>query len=145
MKKTIYVVIICVCLVLASCSNQQEDTTVPAEEDIETLTITVAHEAAPYHSLNLNLLHMGQWLDEQSEGRIELRVFPNYIMGDTKESLALVAEGTIEMVIVPTADLAALADQVDEDYPFSVPDSWEAWDQLDGFYPFTDTPTPRLP
>lgn len=143
MKKTIVLIIIITVLFISSCQFKIVNSVldIPAYDDIdsvvpmETVLLKIAHDAAPEHSLNISLLEMEQWLEEKSEGRIEVEIYPFFELGDDPDLVALTAKGVIQMTLPQTSSLAILSTN-DEDYPFLAPFSFQIWSSLDGFYLF---------
>ncbi len=123
-------------IAFASCEFQSADhsKTETSEPVGKSLLVKIAYDVAPTHSLHESFLDLEQWLEAESAGRIEVELYPLYELGDDADLLALTAEGVIQMTVPQTSSLASLSVEAPDEYPLDIPQSWQIWDSLDGFY-----------
>ena len=60
-------------LLIGSCSESDEQQVVRRDKYI----LKVGHSLPPAHPVHLSLLHMAELLDQKSNGKIELRIYPS--------------------------------------------------------------------
>jgi len=99
-KNFLYLVVLIVAVVLSACSEESSnaDKTSDDSNDAE-ITIKLGHtgndlEDDPYHHYTEKFSEV---LEEESDGKIELEVFPNAQLGDLTSMMEQVDEGDLEM------------------------------------------------
>ncbi len=137
MKKILAALLIMLILscATAACSSVEQPEAATDAPAGETILLKIAYDVAPTHSLHEAFCELEQWLEAESSGRMEVELYPFFELGDDADMLAMVAEGTIQMTLPQSSSLAAL---VAADYPLPIPESWQIWDSLDGFYLYPD-------
>ena len=116
-------------LLFAACSPQQQTGDEPqggngAESPI---VFTIAHvdaESAPSHQM---LLEVEKYVEEETDGRVDIQIFPNGTMGGDREVLESIQLGNIQMTNVAGSTLSSY----DERYSiFEVPFLFKDFDSL---------------
>lgn len=134
MKKTQILMIIMVLLLsclVAACTIGAGDEPPKEADQPQPLLWKIAYDVAETHSLHQELLEKADWLENASEGQIQVELYPLYQLGDDADMLPLAASGVIQMTLPQTSSLAALPEN---DYPLEISADWQAWGGLDGFY-----------
>lgn len=132
MKKR-YVSMLCagaMLLSLAACTSKAPTTDDPSggnQNNEETIVFTIAHvdaETAPSHQM---LLEVEKYVEEETNGRVDIQIFPNGTMGGDREVLESIQLGNIQMTNVAGSTLSSY----DEKYSiFEVPFLFEDFDAL---------------
>lgn len=73
--------------------------------DISTVELRLGHDASESNAIHLGALEFARLVNEQSSGRIKIRIFPNQELGTDQEMVVALANGTLDMAIPPTAKL----------------------------------------
>ena len=95
--------------------------------------LKVGHVEAEDRSTHKALLQFKDELEEKTEGRIEVQIFPNSELGGDEELCESVAMGTIQMALPSTSVLTAYNEQIGVlDMPYLFKDSQSAFNALDG-------------
>src|SRR5699024_8044415 len=81
-------------LALAACSPSLE----PATNDGDVLHLAL--NQTEDHPSFIALDNWGQYMEEQTDGRWTIDVYPNETLGAQAEALQLVSDGSVEMAIV---------------------------------------------
>lgn len=103
-------------------------------DEAKPVLLKIGYETAPEQSVHICLLEMEKWLEAQSGGHIEVELYPYSQLGDAPELVALTASGVIQMTFPLTSDLSALPPKDGKEYPLTIPESWQLWSAMDGFY-----------
>ena len=99
----------------------------------ESTVLKIGHVEAEDRSVHRTLLNMKQKLEEQTEGRIKVEIYPNAELGGDGELCEAVAMGTIQMALPSTSVLTAYNEQIGVlDMPYLFNDAQCAFDALDG-------------
>lgn len=69
----------------------------------ETKTIRLAHALNTSHPVHLGIMRMAELVEENSEGKLTIKVFPNQQLGTEREALELLQIGSIGMTKVSAA------------------------------------------
>jgi tripartite ATP-independent transporter DctP family solute receptor len=72
-------------------------------EETETKTIRLAHALNTSHPVHLGIMRMSELVNEYSEGKLDIKVFPNQQLGSEREALELLQIGSIGMTKVSSA------------------------------------------
>jgi tripartite ATP-independent transporter DctP family solute receptor len=112
----------------ADANNQSGDT------DSSTVELKLTHAVPEDHASHLALLDFKEKLAEQSEGRINLQLFPNgQLYGSDREAVEAVQLGNIDMTMVATPTMASFEPAfMVFDLPFLFSSRDEAHKALDG-------------
>lgn len=105
----------------------------PMEAEAKTTALRIAHEMPENHPYHLGSLKFGELLKEKTNGRMEVKVYPNGQLGTQKELAEMVAANQLDACLVwqgilesydPNTGVVSL--------PF-IFDSWEhTWKVVDG-------------
>lgn len=129
-KLTVTILILIVLAISSACGwfgkGNLTDTT---EYQPPPVVLKIAYDAAPTHSIHQSFMQMEQWLEDQSQGRIEVELYPFFALGDDADMLRLLAGGAIQMTLPQASTLAALPEQ----YSLQLPTNWYVWGRMDGF------------
>jgi len=127
------VLLLCVGL-LAGCGGETQDAGDAGDaQDLPQMTIKLSHnqpESSPEHE---GALAFKEKLEELSEGKITVEVYPSMQLGAMREQAEAVQMGTHEMTIQPISVLTPFVDEFQiVDFPFLWPNSEIMWKVLDG-------------
>lgn len=89
-------------LLLAACSGTLE----PGQNDGDVLHLALNQTES--HPSYIALDHWGDYLEEQTDGRWSIEIYPNETLGAQAEALQLVSDGSVEMAIVSGPQLENL-------------------------------------
>ena len=119
MKKIRYVLfVVFLALVLLGCSSTSATT-----NEKETYTIIAAHSTAETTSFNEIFKYFKSEIEERSEGRIKVEIYPSAQLGADRELIEGVQLGDVTMSLHSTAPAVNVVDDVAVfDIPFLFPD-----------------------
>ena len=96
-------------------------------------TILAGHGAQRGHPTHLALEHLAELVDERSDGRLEVQVFPDRQLGEEREMVEGLQFGTVDMTVVSTGPLGGFVPQINVlDLPFLFEDRVHAYAVFDG-------------
>lgn len=75
------------------------------EADQEQKTIKLAHALSTTHPVHLGMVRMAKLVEENSDGRLTISIFPSQQLGSEREALELLQIGSIGMTKVSSAAL----------------------------------------
>lgn len=105
----------------------------PDAPAVESVTLKVGHVEAEDRSTHKALVQFKEELEEKTEGRIVVEIFPNAELGGDEELCESVAMGTIQMALPSTSVLTAYNEQIGVlDMPYLFTSSEAAFNALDG-------------
>ena len=85
-------------------------TTTPRYSDVDrqksdgaTYTLKLAHDANTTSAYQLSALELKRMIEEKSDGRIKVEVYPAQQLGSAQEMIEGMQMGTIEATLLPTA------------------------------------------
>lgn len=97
------------------------------------IVLKVAHVEAEDRSTHKALLEFEKEVEEKSDGRIDVQIYPNAELGGDEELCEAVAMGTIQMALPSTSVLTSYNEEIGVlDMPYLFKDSQSAFDALDG-------------
>ncbi|KAB3529695.1 TRAP transporter substrate-binding protein [Alkaliphilus serpentinus] len=103
------------------------------ENNSEKIVLKFAHDYttnSPYHEAALKYKEI---LEEKTNGRIEVQIYPAQQLGSAREMIEGMQMGTIEMVWTPTAKYAGFDQKLTVlDLPFIFPSEDIMWEALEG-------------
>ena len=146
MKKVVLLLILtCVLIVFAACggtTTETTDTTTDAENTQDTdetsgtgevVVIKIAHVQNDQDSVHLAGLAFEKYVEEQSNGSIDVQVYPNSELGSDVETLEGCLLGTVEIATPSTAQLNSYQNSFGIlDMPFIFKDTETAFAAVDG-------------
>lgn len=104
---SIFFCLLIVSALLTSCSDSSD-----------TKIIRLAHSLNTSHPVHLGIMRMAELVEENSDGKLKVKVFPNQQLGTEREALELLQIGSIGMTKVSTA---AIENFVPEFRVYSLP------------------------
>jgi tripartite ATP-independent transporter DctP family solute receptor len=121
-------------LLVVGCS-QQSEAPEPGEAEVEAeaIVLKVAHVEAEDRSTHQATLEFEKYVEEQSEGRVDVQIFPNGQMGGDEQMTEAVALGTLHMTMPATAALTMYDTKFGiGDMPFLFKNEQAAFNAMDG-------------
>lgn len=127
MKKMLGLFLLVSLLVLsAGCSGG--DT---ASDDVQ--VIKLAHDHMTSSPFQESALELKEILEERSDGRFEVEVYPAQQLGSSREMIEAMQMGTCEMTLLPTAKFGGFDQRLTlVDLPFLFPNEDVLWEVLEG-------------
>ncbi len=84
-------------------------------------------------AMHLAALRFAEQLEQQSGGRIKVELHPNQELGNDHQMLEMARQGTLDLVLIPTAKLStAIPEMQYPDLPFYFPQKEDLYAMLDG-------------
>ncbi len=121
-------------MMLFGCGNKEETGTT-GEEEAKTYTLKLSHPANTNHPYDTGALEFKKLVEEATEGKVEIQIFPNNQLGSPKEVAQALQLGTCDMGILGTAYLTSYVEKFGVlDVPFIFSSYQQAYDFLDSEY-----------
>lgn len=109
-----------------------QDTTTDSSSDDASIVIMVGHSAQSTEPYQLGLEAMDEKLQELTDGKVKLEIYPNCTLGSEREMVESVQAGNLQMCIAPTAVLSNFDENFkifDLPYLFTSRDhAYKVWD-----------------
>ena len=86
---------------------------------------TVAPEGTEYYNL---LFEMGQRWQQETDGQVQLRIYPNGVVGGEKDTIRKMRVGQIQASAMSSIGLAELTDQIQA---FTLPMGFKSYEDID--------------
>ena len=86
---------------------------------------TVAPEGTEYYNL---LFEMGQRWQQETNGQVQLRIYPNGVVGGERDTIRKMRVGQIQASAMSSIGLAELTDQIQA---FTLPMGFKTYDEVD--------------
>lgn len=104
-----------------------------SDEGAQVTVLKIGHVEAEDRSVHKALLNMKDKIEEQTEGRISVEIYPNAELGGDEELCEQVATGSIQMALPSTSVITAYDEKIGVlDMPYLFNDAQAAFDALDG-------------
>ena len=146
MKKILALLLACIMLtaVLTGCGNKRAPTETAAQpataeqtdataSDGATYTLKLAHDANTTSAYQLSALELKRMIEEKSDGRIKVEVYPAQQLGSAQEMIEGMQMGTIEATLLPTAKFGGFDQTMNIlDMPFLFPDEDTLYEIMNG-------------
>ena len=146
MKKILALLLACIMLtaVLTGCGNKSASTETAAQpataeqtdataSDGATYTLKLAHDANTTSAYQLSALELKRMIEEKSDGRIKVEVYPAQQLGSAQEMIEGMQMGTIEATLLPTAKFGGFDQTMNIlDMPFLFPDEDTLYEIMNG-------------
>ena len=101
-----------------------------AADDAE-YTVILAHLCSEEDSMNIGALHFKEILEEATDGRIKVEIYPNKQLATADaEMLEMCRNGSIQMCISSSVDICALNQELKSPYLYSYPYMYQSADEL---------------
>lgn len=106
-KKKIGIYILCMFLFLLSgCGSKDNHTSSSSMDNKEKRTFKVAFAGPESHIHYKSIMILKEELEKRSNGRFELELYPNNILGTDAETLSQLQSGSVDMATIITGELA---------------------------------------
>lgn len=129
--------ILAISLLAVGCSKQSEpapaETETEGEAKAEVIVIKVGHVEAEDRSTHQATLEFKKYVEEQTDGRVEIQIYPNGQLGGDEQMTEAVALGTLHMTMPATAALTMYDTKFGiGDMPFLFKNEQAAFNAMDG-------------
>ncbi|HSB78759.1 MAG TPA: TRAP transporter substrate-binding protein [Candidatus Methylomirabilis sp.] len=105
----------------------------PAMSAEKTFVIKLAHVHVPEHPTSVGCLRFAKLMEERTNGRVKIEVYPGSQMGNERELYEALMMGTLEMGTISTSSIASFTRESGIwDLPFLFRDSGHAYRVMDG-------------
>ncbi len=132
-RKTVLVLLAILCaLLLSSCNKGGVEYSKDATKE-NPMVLTLAHNMAENHTVHIALQEFADRVNELSDGRIEIRIYPNGQLGSETEVLEQLMAGVVAMTKVSAPGLATYDNAY---HTFGLP---YIFDGEEGFYKVMDS------
>ena len=91
-------------MMLTACSSQ-------TESSVE-YVIRLGHSDTEDNLLNVSLQDYAEWVNEQTEGRVVIRIYPNEQLGDNSEMAQQLITGELDAMMMPQGVEAKYAPKI---------------------------------
>lgn len=124
MRRILALVLVCLFSVslLAGCGSTESSTEAPADsgkteapakaEKVDPIVLKLSHNAAAGQTIDLGCEHFAKAVAEKTDGRVEIQIFPNNVLGSEVATRDMIREGSIDMVAMGMASLATYTDTI---------------------------------
>jgi TRAP-type transport system periplasmic protein len=92
----------------ATGSNSTDSQADSGSKEEATHKLKLSHAAAETHPFHLGVVKFVELVDEKTNGRIQITIFPNRQLGEERENLENVMNGTLDMAMVSTPVMSAV-------------------------------------
>ncbi|WP_066307387.1 TRAP transporter substrate-binding protein [Bacillus sp. FJAT-29814] len=89
-------------------SDKKESKPSTGAKEEATHKLKLSHAAAEAHPFHMGALKFVELVDEKTNGRIQITIFPNRQLGEERENLENVMNGTLDMAMVSTPVMSAV-------------------------------------
>ena len=118
-------------LPLASCSPQGGSTGSSSEGNVE-YVIRLGHSDTEDNLLNVSLQNYADWVKEETDGRVIIRIYPNEELGDNTDMAQQLVTGELDAMMMPQGVEATYAPKIATiGLPFLFNSYEQAWAVLD--------------
>lgn len=141
MRKKSYALLLFVAMLLlvaAGCGNDQSGGSTDNGNDSgsssdETFVLQAGHSLPDDHPYHLGFLEMAENIEERTDGRVKIEVFPNSEIGAERELTEGMTLGTVDFVVSSTAPVTNFVPELEVlDVPFVFEDRETAVEILEG-------------
>ena len=115
MKKFVSVLLVAVLLImpLTGCGTSKSDTAEQSGKGGETYTIRLGHVTQVTHPFHLGAEKFAKKVEEKSDGRIKVEIYPARALGDDRELLEQVMNNTLDMGVISGPVFSAYTPVID--------------------------------
>lgn len=133
-KISVFLGIVLVAFTLFACGSKDPSGEASANgNEGETHTIKIGHALSEEHTQHKTFEKFKEYVEKESDNKIEVEIFPNGEIGDDEELIESVEVGTVTMAAPSTAPVANFVPEFELfDLPFLFEDRDTAFDVLDG-------------
>lgn len=130
-RKIIQLFTVLLVLGLGACDDKQQENT--HTEKPRTINLRFGHDLPESSAQHLAALEFARLVNEKSNGRLEITVYPAQSLGSDLKMIEMAREGKLDIILPPTAKLSTLVPAMQViDLPFLFHDKQEAYQVLDG-------------
>lgn len=105
-------------LLLTACGSDDASNSSAEGGEAKSVSLRLAHNQAEDHPIHTSLIELSDQAEENSDGSVEIELFPNGQLGDERGVIELVKSGTLDMAKVSASALESF----DSNYAiFSLP------------------------
>ncbi|MBM4764697.1 TRAP transporter substrate-binding protein [Bacillus sp. B15-48] len=101
------ILLISVLMVLSACGGSDSTASNNAESSEEQIKISIGHLAPPSHSVGMAADAIKKELEEKSEGRISVTVYPQGELGNEDDMFVQLNDGALDLLLVGTSSLSS--------------------------------------
>ena len=117
-----------VTLTFAGCGSNSAD-----DEGSDSYKIKIAHTMSDKHSYNQAALKFKELIEDETDGRIEVEVYPTGQLGAEREAIEAVQAGTLEIVVTGTSAMSGFVPEWQIfDFAYLFQDFDEFWEVMRG-------------
>lgn len=99
----------------------------------KTITLRLGHAVVETHPYHLGAVKFAELIKERTNGQIQIKIFPNHILGNERDMVEGLQLGTIDMVVTSTGPIGGFAPKMMAvDFPFIFRNREHAYKVLDG-------------
>lgn len=135
MKKRIFtVVLLCIAMLtgMTGCANAGAKTSEQATSE-NPMILTLAHGLSESHTVHIAMTEFAQKVEERTEGRVQVKIYPNGQLGSENDSMEQLMAGVISMTKVSAPGLATYNESY---HTFGLP---YIFDDTENFYKVLDS------
>ncbi|WP_249869670.1 TRAP transporter substrate-binding protein [Oceanobacillus saliphilus] len=134
MKKILFLIMVVgMSVMIAACSSETSGDNGAEASDGETFVIKAGHAASQDNFQNASFEKFKELVEENSDGRIEVEIYPNSQLGGEREMIEAIQLGNLTMAAPSSAPLASFSNEMLLwDLPYLFPDAETAHRVLDG-------------
>ncbi|MGD9859124.1 MAG: DctP family TRAP transporter solute-binding subunit [Marinobacterium sp.] len=104
-----------------------------AENSLGSQVLRFGYNIPERSALHLAAMRFKEEIERQTEGRIEIQLFPNQALGNDHQMLEMARRGELDLLLIPSAKLSvALPEMQYADMPFLLPAREDMYAMLDG-------------
>ncbi|WP_205600756.1 TRAP transporter substrate-binding protein [Gracilibacillus sp. YIM 98692] len=124
-------------LLIVGCGNnqtsEQNEASASEAEEKEVYEMKLHHDLAADSPQHIGAEKFKEIVEEETDGQVEVKLFPSGQLGDDVEVAELIQNGSVESGIIPTAKLSTFDARMQlPDLPFIFPSREAAYEVLDG-------------
>lgn len=124
-------VLLVLAVLLSACGAQGPGNAGSSESSIE-YVIRLGHSDTEDNLLHVSLQHYADWVKEQTQGRVEIRLYPNETLGDNTEMAQQLVTGQLDAMMMPQGVEATYAPKIATlGLPFLFSSYEQAWAVMD--------------
>ncbi|MEW6423767.1 MAG: DctP family TRAP transporter solute-binding subunit [Bacillota bacterium] len=134
MKKVFAVALVFMVIsLMAGCSQKKEPAAPEKKAAPEKIVIKLGHVEAEDRSTHMACVEFEKYVEQQSQGKVDVQLFPNGQLGGDRQMTEAVALGTIQMTLPATAVLTTYSPKFGIlDMPFIFKNAQSGFKALDG-------------
>lgn len=124
-------VLLVLAVLLSACGAQGPGNAGSSESSIE-YVIRLGHSDTEDNLLHVSLQHYADWVKEQTQGRVEIRLYPNETLGDNTDMAQQLVTGQLDAMMMPQGVEATYAPKIATlGLPFLFSSYEQAWAVMD--------------